>query len=178
MSEDPLLNLVATSSAGIAEQGTMPQDLLGSAIDLLVRLARHGRPKVYGALFDTLLRAIELSLLGDGALVNVARFWDAYSGRREDIVTQRLTELLGQPPPRALASYVLRCLGSAPARTGRAAGMSDTVMRRVFVNYHARTIRKELRCSVCGYHFRRSDLGVDRLEVADDLGFVFAKVLD
>lgn len=174
---DLTLELIARSGLPEESTGRPARDLLPAAIDLLAELGKDGDRKIYSSLLDMVLRGIEVSILGDEVLINVAQYWDAYAGQREERVAARLTELLGGASSPQLFGYVMKCLGSSPARQAGKAAPSASIVYDVFSQQYQASVSKQLRCTCCGFHFRRSDLGSDRLAIADELGFSLADYL-
>lgn len=122
-------------------------------------------------LAQQVLRALEISLLSDGALIDIALNPGLYLGQETNILTERLTELLGSAPPFPVIRHFRMLLLSRSAGAGRKASLGsfdNEVLRR------HRLRNERLRCSDCGYHFIEADLGQARLQVAHDLGYIFA----
>lgn len=124
-----------------------------------------------------LLRALETHLLADNELLAIARYPGRFLGAEDELITKRLHQLLGISPPKSAVTYFRKCLTGHSAQHGSKAPISLPTVERVFERAVAENGEKELRCEVCGYHFRRIDMGKDRQELVDDLGIALSKAL-
>ena len=170
-----LLELIAVADAP-ATQDVDIDDALKRSIDLLSRI--NGTHESFKrSLFAVALRTVEMALLSDRELLNLARFWETRLGEAPRLVAERLEHLLGQPAPASLVKHALRCLGSPVCRAGRGRRLHERNARALIercVNKHA---SRQLRCYICGYHFRRDDLESLRLSFAESVDAKFAAEL-
>lgn len=118
-------------------------------------------------------------VLCDPRIREVAKFWDLYLGRHENLVRSRMEELK-IPCTERFISELLSCLEVASARVmhGRGGGYSNWAERSVFEGYSRDSENLELRCQCCGYWFIESDLSDSRKRTAFDLGLTLAPHVD
>ena len=124
-----------------------------------------------------LLRALETRLLADNELLAIARYPGRFLGGEDELITSRLQYLLGIAPPKSAVAYFRKCLTGHSAQHGQKASISLPIVERVFERAVAANRKKELRCEVCGYHFRKIDMGKDRQDLVDDLGITLSRAL-
>lgn len=161
--------LAAVSSGSPAVEGSDLEDLLRVLAEVT---SEDAAALVRRRLSEQVLRTIEVGMLADPAIVDMALNPGLYLGREVEILATRLRALLNQEPPSALVSHLRELVLS------RAAGAESKVSVRGFeldVLRRHRDSTSALRCLDCGYHFTEGDLGQTRLEAAQELGFVFAK---
>jgi 5-methylcytosine-specific restriction endonuclease McrA len=118
-----------------------------------------------------LLRAVEVAILADPVLVDIALNPGLYLGRETDILAAHLGELLGVKPPVNLIWHLRSLVMSGAAGAEQkisAKGFDEEVFRRY------RLQSEQLRCLDCGYHFVEADLGQSRLDKAREFGFIFS----
>lgn len=127
---------------------------------------------------QVLLRTVETFLLADHAMLDIARYPEIYLGTADQVIHSRIVELLGVTPPVALVNHIRKCLTGHMARVGQKAAITDHQVAEVFRRVGTKHPRKELRCSICGYHFQTKDVGQSRRELAEDAGLVFATDFD
>jgi hypothetical protein len=123
------------------------------------------------SLSEQVLRAIEISLLSDSVVIDVALNVELYLGREWDILSSRLSEILGAQAPPTLVRHVRALALSKAAGASRKAPLGS---HEVEVLRRHRAAAAELRCSYCGYQFVQADLGQTRLDYARELGFGLA----
>ena len=118
------------------------------------------------------LRSIEMELLSDPSILDIALNPGLYLGRETAVLKNRLSDLLKAEPPAAVVQYfrALVLSGNAGASQKGPIRSLDTF---VFERYRASS--SKLQCLDCGYHFMEGDLGRDRRDIAQRLGFSFAK---
>ncbi len=159
-------------------------DTAGGEIDATSLLAwvatiQHiGNGNLNLALVHVLLRTVETFLLADNALLNIARYPHAYLGRADQVIRSRVEELFGVAPPESLVSHLRKCLTGHMARVGQKAVITARQVSELFRHVAATHPRRELRCSVCGYHFQANDVGSTRRDLADAAELVFAPDYD
>jgi 5-methylcytosine-specific restriction endonuclease McrA len=161
--------VAAVSLESPAVEGSDLEDLLTllasvAGVDAVTAVRRR--------LSEQVLRSIEIGLLADAGVVDIALNPGLYLGREVQVLTDRLRGLLDQEPPEALVHHFRGLVLS------RAAGAEGKVPVRAFESDVLRLYRRSserLRCLDCGYHFVEGDLGQTRLDLARDLGLVFAK---
>lgn len=150
-----------------------------TALDALCNsLAPREADEVRVAITAVVARLIEARLLGDEVLRQVARLPQVYVGRARDIVETRVRHLgLDGCVDGADVRYLARLLtAGGPGSTydtSVGADLVSALFRQVSTSGAV-----ELRCGVCGYHFRRDDLSIERLELAQQFEFEFAEVVD
>ncbi len=127
------------------------------------------------AIVHVTLRLLESFLLTDKELLEIARFPDIYLGSAERVIAIRLQNLFGFEPPSTLVSYLRKCLQSPVHGTGEKATITDSMFNSVLQRFRDEVSSSHLRCEVCGYHFRRNDVGEARAEMVRDLGLEFAR---
>ncbi len=117
------------------------------------------------------LRAVEIGMLADPAVIDIALNPGLYLGRETQVLTERLADVLGTDPPSCLVRHLRSLVLS------KAAGAAQKTSARRFEEDVLRQYRLStdtLRCLDCGYHFVEGDLGQGRLDVVHGLGFVLA----
>jgi 5-methylcytosine-specific restriction endonuclease McrA len=130
------------------------------------------------AVFHVLMRALETALLADNELLHVARFREMLLGRADAHIRKRVQALVGTDPPTTLVSYLRKCLTGDAAQKGEKCPLSLDLAATLFRKVSEVHPRRELRCEVCGYHFRPVDLGPDRLAEARAAELRLAEQLD
>lgn len=150
---------------------------LDATIDALAKMGGD-REGLRLAVFHVLLRALETALLADNELLHVARFREMLLGRADLHIRQRVQALIGVDPPPSLVSYLRKCLTGDTAHKGEKCSISIDLTATLFRNVSEYHPRRELRCAVCGYHFRAVDLGPERLVAARATELRFADQLD
>jgi HNH endonuclease len=126
------------------------------------------------ALASVMARLVEARLLGDERLREVARYPDVYLARSQQIIKERVAELgLNACVNGEDVRYLARLLTSGvPHRAGPEQVGSElvaTLFREIY-----RDGGKELRCAICGFHFREEDVSEARREFARQFEFVYA----
>jgi hypothetical protein len=129
------------------------------------------------AFVHVLLRALETFILADHELLNLARYHQLFLGRESEYISDRVGKLLGAKPPDEFVSYLQRCLTSFAATNGGKAGLSSFLDKLVLQNAIGQHPRREIRCAICGYHFRASDVG-SRLDIIEELDAVLAETIE
>jgi 5-methylcytosine-specific restriction endonuclease McrA len=127
------------------------------------------------AIVHVVLRLLESFLLTDNELLEIARFPDIYLGSAEKVIASRLQNLFGFEPPSSLVRYLRKCLLSQVHGTGEKATITDSMFNSVLQRFRDEVSSSHLRCEVCGYHFRRIDVGDARAEMVLDLGLEFSR---
>lgn len=103
----------------------------------------------------------------------VALFWNLYLGRHSDIIKERLENIGIKRPTDLLVNEIKKRLQSQYARSSKKRSFTPQTERDVFENY-VKKRGTQLRCEICGYHFREKDLSPQRLAIADEFNFKFA----
>jgi 5-methylcytosine-specific restriction endonuclease McrA len=130
---------------------------------------------VLTALGQVMARVIETCLLGDSALAPIARLPDVYLAQAEELIKERIDELgLGELLTHADVQYLRSLLVSGVPKTGHEA-VGEGLLVRLF--QHIRSTQRELRCGICGYHFRSEDLSGRRLALAQQFEFEYARTI-
>jgi hypothetical protein len=133
--------------------------------------------EIRSAFLQVFARVLEMRLLADEVLREIARYPDTYLARAEAIVSARiralgLHRLLDEDDARHVARLLL---AGSPPRSG-AEVVGDALVASLF-----RSLRlggqMELRCACCGFHFRRRDLSSERGILADQVDLLFASDL-
>lgn len=130
------------------------------------------------AITQVLLRTIETFLLADHRLLEISRYPSAYLGKADKIITERIEFILGVSPPKPLVNHIRKCLTGHIALNGNKGTISAQHVKSLFADVAKKHPRKEVRCSICGYHFQEKDVGSDRLAWAKSLGINFASSYD
>ena len=68
-------------------------------------------------------------------------------------------------------------LSSYNARKGKEQSLSNNTIREVFYHYSSRRNTSELRCEICGFHFRERDLTSSRLSYAEEFALEFTNYI-
>ena len=112
---------------------------------------RHIMDQGASAAFEHLSRRmVETSVLSSPPIRDLARYWDLYLGRHDDVIRQRLAGLGITEPDLAFVIFVRRCLESWHARYGLHEDIDPRVERTAFELY-PRRMDTQLRCEICGY---------------------------
>ena len=127
---------------------------------------------------DQQKRLIETAIFCHPALKRLSLRWERYLGKHSDKVTAALECVGVESPSSALVSFVCKCLGSYKARVGASDSISIESERLVFQEYASRRCSDELRCEVCGYHFREIDLNSRRAALASEFSLKLADFVD
>jgi hypothetical protein len=124
------------------------------------------------ALVNVIARLIEARLLGDEELREIARYPSVYLADARDLVAERVTALgLKAVVSEEDVVYVSRLLTTgAPLQPER---VSDDLVSALFRNVRLQGVA-ELRCAICGYHFREADLSESRRFLAEQFGLIYA----
>jgi 5-methylcytosine-specific restriction endonuclease McrA len=163
---DALLELVATQE--LPSPLEVDEQLLSDALVMATSLAGKRREGFRRALLEGLLRVIEMHVLADDDLMHLSQYWDSYLGRERDIIAQRVQALLGTTPPTRLIEHIRSCLEVQAWKVRDRRSVSVEFQSLLFRRVADLHPRRELRCELCGYHFREEDLGeARRLLVAD-----------
>lgn len=117
------------------------------------------------------LRAVEVAMLSDPIILDVALNLNLYLGREGTTLRERVEHLLGHEVPDETVRHLRSLVLSGAAGADRKVGLG-AFERQVFEAYREDT--EELRCFDCGYHFTDDDLGERRREFAHDLRFRLA----
>ena len=117
------------------------------------------------------LRSVEIALLADPILTDIALNPGLYLGRETLVLENRLATLLNDEPTTVLIRHLRRLVLSRAGELARKASL-DPFDSQVFESY--RQVSESLRCLDCGYHFTSSDMGAQRLELVQDLRFTLA----
>ena len=118
-----------------------------------------------------ILRAVEIALLDDQNILDIALNPGLYLGRETSILTERLGTLTGGQPAAELVRHLRGLVLSRVAGAAHRAALGPFETR---VLERHREQFDMLRCLDCGYHFVEEDLGQSRLDLARSLGFEFA----
>ena len=116
------------------------------------------------------LRAVETMLLADHRLRQLAHYWDAEVGRADEIIRACIRDLLGVNPPDRLVNYLRNCVGSGMSRNGEAESVSADLAQQVIERAISDNPTDELRCHICGFHFRSDDMGQRRKDAVSLVG--------
>lgn len=152
-------------------------DGLSSLFEAYEVLAATTNSVVKFTLLDTISSWIEVTLIADGEIIKILQYWDMLAPRAEELISRRLEERCGSPPPSELAAHLAKRLRGSAARRGRGRGEQHQFYEQILENLSRRTTNLQLRCQCCGYHFRRRDLNDGQLRVADRLGLAFAETI-
>ncbi len=149
-----------------------------AAFRLAVDLAGPNQAVFFRAVLEGLLRVIETHTLADEELLHLSRYWDSHLGRERVLISERLQALFGVEPPPELVEHVRSCLEVQAWRKPPRARVSQDLLTRLFERAAGHNGRSELRCELCGFHFRPEDLGQPRRDVAEDLEIKLSTYLD
>jgi hypothetical protein len=144
-------------------------------LELLGRvLPPHELAMIESSLAGIVRRLLEVALASDEKLRPIVRFRDIYAGRADRMITERilglgLSEEVDESDIRHLRLLLLE--GAQPS--GREAEIIANSEYVVFRDLQAKGT-KELRCGLCGYHFRAEDLSRARTEYAAQFDLVLA----
>lgn len=129
-------------------------------------------------LIDLKARLGETAILCHPKIRRIARFWEQFLGRQESVIRKALCDIGLSDPPDDLVSFITGCLGSYRARKGFRDKISWDVERSVFEEFAKRRESTELRCEMCGYHFREGDLNSRRAALASEFALDLANSVD
>lgn len=141
------------------------------AVEQVLSVGRLGGESVRLSVVHVLVRALETFLLADDKLLNIARYRTAFIGTEEEIIRNRLREILHVDPPASVVTHFRKCLtGSAAASPAKTSPNRETE-RQVLMSTIAEHPQKQLRCAICGYHFTENDIkGAGRREICEESG--------
>jgi hypothetical protein len=122
---------------------------------------------------DLYKKTIITKILCREEIKDIALFWNHFLGRHLETIRERLVLIGIQKPSEQLISEIKKRLQSQYARASKKRSFSVQTDRDVFENYQ-RKRGLQLRCEICGYHFRERDLSPQRLAVAEEFNFSFA----
>jgi HNH endonuclease len=145
---------------------------------LCASLEEREAHEVRVAITSVVARLVEARLLGDEQLRQIARYPSVYLGRARSIVERRVAELgLDGCISDADIRYLATLLTSGVPHSATDAAVGSDLVSALF--RQARSLgRTELRCGICGFHFRKEDLPAGRLELARPFEFLYASTLD
>lgn len=142
----------------ISEQGE-PVDF--SEILALINLVeKHGDSALHKCLSQLLFRLLEVGILSHPKILSLSEVWDNILGYADTKIRNELTNILQGDPTEDLVSHVFNCLNGDTVRYSRAEVDLNNFIDQLFSKV-ASTPSGELRCSICGYHFREKDLIID-----------------
>ena len=147
---------------------------LAEVLDVLNGLHSGSAEALEQGFLQIALRAVEAMILADPEMRQLALYWDANVGVSEELIRSRVEEITGAAPPEVLVTYLRNCIRSAPSRTGSSQKPGLDLERRVIERAIGSHPAGQLRCEVCGYHFREQDMNAGRLQVAMDGGGVLS----
>ena len=137
----------------------------------------HGSTMVHCCIRETLVRLAETHILGHPSIFGLVELWDGIVGTARDRIEVHLVEILGVRPHPELVTHVFRCLSGSAAQRGRQSGAHQPYFSDLLDRVSNSSPSKELRCEICGYHFRVKDVSNDRARTIRDAGLSFAKSL-
>lgn len=143
-----------------------------TAIALAEKIGANVRSGLQRGALHVALRAIETYLLSHSEIVKLSTYWDSLLGRQREELTVSLSKILGLSAPDSIVNYVFDRIEASSARTHQSK-VTEAVFESVLHDVWAEG-RSELRCSLCGYHFRLVDVGKARVDVVQDIGFVMS----
>jgi HNH endonuclease len=151
--------------------------LFADVQELCARLGPGYAADIRQALTQITARILEMRLLSDEVLREVSRLPDVYLARSEEIVRGRISALgLQEVLDEEDIRYVARLLVSGGALRAASEGVGEELVSSLFRERRLRgTV--ELRCAICGFHFRRQDLSAERAALSDQFDLVFAGAL-
>jgi hypothetical protein len=126
---------------------------------------------------QVLLRAVETAILGAKPIVRVSEFWDSLRGQVDEQISERIKALIGETPEAPLIRFIRSCLQANVLQSDRKALLDRHTVARVFAKHRGANQSRRLRCTICGFHFRKCDLSPARRKLALMNGFVFARQL-
>jgi hypothetical protein len=146
-------------------------------MELLESLAPGAEDAVQLGLLYIVLRAIEMRLLSDPELRQLALLWEIYIGDSERIISDRVATLTGKQPSREVVLYLKSCIRGHASRYGTKQTIPDAFIQEVLINSVQRHHARQLRCACCGYHFRTEDIGERRRNLIENEDPEYAKTL-
>ena len=126
---------------------------------------------------DLYKKTIITKILCHKDIKEIALYWNLYLGRHLEIIRERLVLIGIKKPSEQLVIEVKRRLQSQYARASKKRSFTLQTERDLFENYH-RKRGVQLRCEICGYHFREQDLSPQRLAIAEEYNFQFAYLIN
>lgn len=130
------------------------------------------------ALTSVIARLVETRLLSDQQLREVARYPDVYLEQSRQIVEDRVAELgLSTYVDENDVRYLARLLTSGVPHRTRPEPVGTELISVLFRESY-RNGGRELRCAICGFHFREGDVSEARRELARQFEFVYAAEFD
>jgi hypothetical protein len=148
-----------------------PQECLHEASAIARQLGADHNDGLSTGLSQVVIRAIESYLLCHPRIRNLVNYWPSLIGRESEEVEKALELIIGEKPPEALTRHVcdrLRTGSSKSHNSNITEAIKESVIARI-----ASAGTADLRCEVCGYHFRETDVG-DRLDFIKEQGLRLA----
>lgn len=115
------------------------------------------------------LRTLEATLLADPEMRKLALYWDSFVGVADEMIKDRVNKLTGNVPSPEVISYLRNCIESPPSRRGGKETIDAELQYQALSATIEATPSRHLRCQLCGYHFRREDMGEPRYRMVDNL---------
>lgn len=134
-----------------------------------------GDSPVHAALAEVICRLVEIGIIRDPKIQALGNRWAALSVQAPSIVKNRIQELTGTVPPDKTVAHIVNILGGSAAQHGRRVIPYEQYLPDLFARQALRHPRKELRCTVCGYHFTATDLNDQRKLHAENQQLVLAE---
>jgi 5-methylcytosine-specific restriction endonuclease McrA len=177
-SDEEVLALLSNNQTNIDDISEIER-LLKESIGFASSLANSSELIFKTALLEVVLRSIETYLLTDKELLKISEYWDSVYPRADELIEDRIRKLTGVQPSDELVKYCRNCLGSYAARAGRTGGSYDTVPNfiRLLEDIKEKWDTVEVRCRICGFHFREQDISPWKKDLIDERHFVLAKYL-
>lgn len=126
------------------------------------------------SLVAVVIRMLEIHLLRDKKLRSIARFRDVYAGRAREMIADRVRELgLSAHVDAVDIEHLRQALLEGAVPASRGAPVAPDTEYALFRKLRLDGL-EELRCRMCGYHFRREDLSPTRVELSEQFGLTLA----
>ena len=122
-------------------------------------------------------KLIDSYILSNPQIVQISQLWDLYAGKQDSIIEKTLLKI-GLSDLSSDYKKILRLrLEGFRARRGIPDLITPVVEREVFEKYKTHW-SNELRCQLCGYHFREADLTSRRSALCSEFELSLASSID
>jgi 5-methylcytosine-specific restriction endonuclease McrA len=163
--------IASLASEGISSTGRSV--MISDAIDIYESILSSRLNPLTGALRVVVSRFIETCILSDPVCDKLIQRWSSVGNDAERILQEHITQITGVRPGQDLIQFILRILRGSAAQRGRRTASYEGFLPALMKSL-VDSGQTELRCQNCGYHFKESDLSLQRANIARSEGLQFA----